>query len=120
MQTVWNYLPGTIVDILDGGLTSPFAPQDDAILVIGTAGQGVCNTPYQVINRSASATEFGFLGTLDRAIEECATYSDNIIAYRMGATQMVLTGVGLETGSSPTPGFNITFLDVASTSATDQ
>jgi hypothetical protein len=37
----------------------------------------------------------------------------------MGATQMVLTGVGLQTGSSPTPGFNITFLDVASTSATD-
>ena len=116
----YNYLPGTIVNIQDGGLTSQFAPQDDAILVIGTAGQGVCGSPYQVIDRSLSALEFGFLGSLERSIEECVTNSDNVVAYRMGAKPMVLSGVGLDTTvDAGTPGFNITFTDATATSATD-
>lgn len=41
----YNYLPGVIVNTLDGGLTASFAPQDDAILVLGTAGEGPVNTP---------------------------------------------------------------------------
>jgi len=73
-----------IVNTLDGGLTASFAPQDDSILVIGTAGQGPINTPYQVTDRALAAQTFGFSGTLERAIEECATYSDNILAFRMG------------------------------------
>lgn len=106
----YNYLPGTVVNILDGGLTSQFAPVDDAILIIGTAGQGVANTPYQVTDRAAAAMEFGFSGSLERSIEECATYSDNIIAFRMGTTALVLSGVGkdLTTGTA-TPGFDIVF-----------
>jgi len=114
----YNYLPGTIVNIVDGGLTSAFAPQDDAILVIGTAGQGVVNTPYQVTDRSVAAGQFGFSGSLERAIEECATYSDNIIAFRMGTTPMVVSGIGLDnTSGHATPGFSITFGDVESDSA---
>ena len=93
MQT-YNYLPGVIVNTIDGGLTSAFAPQDNSILIIGTAGQGPVNTPYQVTDRSLAAQTFGFSGTLERAIEECATNSDNIIAFRMGTSPMVLTGVG--------------------------
>jgi hypothetical protein len=117
---IYNYLPGTIVNIQDGGLTSQFAPQDDAILVIGTAGQGAVNTPYQVTDRSLSALEFGFSGSLERSIEECVTYSDNVIAFRMGATQMVLSGVGADTTvDAVTPGFSITFTDVTATSPTD-
>ena len=42
----FNYLPGTIVNTLDGGLTSAVVPQDDSILVIGTAGSGPAHTPY--------------------------------------------------------------------------
>jgi len=114
----YNYLPGTIVNILDGGLTSQFAPQDDAILVIGTAGQGVSNSPYPVTDRSLAALEFGFSGSLERSIEECVTYSDNVIAYRMGAKPMVLSGVGLDTAVAGS-GFNITFSDVTATSPTD-
>lgn len=115
----YNYLPGTIVNILDGGLTSQFAPTDDAILIIGTAGQGVCNTPYQVTDRSAAASEFGFSGSLERSIEECATYSDNIIAFRMGTTPMVLSGVGKDaTTGTATPGFDINFSDVTADAAT--
>lgn len=92
-----NYLPGVIVNTLDGGLTTAAAPQDDAILVIGTAGQGPVNTPYQVTDRALAAQTFGPAGSLERAIEECATYSDNILAFRIGTTPMQLTGVGLDT-----------------------
>lgn len=113
----YNYLPGVVVNILDGGLISASAPKDDAILVIGTAGQGVSNSPYQVTDRSVAASEFGFLGSLEKAIEECATYSDNIIAFRMGTTPMVLSGVGVNTGGSPTPGFSVQFGTVEATSA---
>jgi hypothetical protein len=90
--------PGGIVNTLDGGLTAAFAPKDDSILVIGTAGQGVVNTPYQVTDRAVAAKEFGFSGSLERAIEECASNSDNILAFRAGTKPMVLAGVGLSNG----------------------
>ena len=89
---IYNYLPGIIVNTLDGGLTATFAPQDNSILIIGTAGQGPVNTPYQVTDRALAASTFGFSGSLERAIEENATNSDNIIAFRMGTSPMVLTG----------------------------
>jgi hypothetical protein len=117
-RPIYN-LPGVIVNTLDGGLTAAFAPQDDSILVIGTAGEGVVNTPYQVTDRALAAQEFGFSGTLERGIEECATNSDNIIAFRCGTKPMVLAGVGLDTTiGAATPGFNINFSDVTSDAGT--
>ena len=87
--------------------------------MIGTAGEGLCNTPYQVTDRALAAQQFGFSGTLERGIEECASNSDNILAFRCGTTPMVLTGVGLDTTvGSPTPGVNITFSDVTSDAGT--
>lgn len=118
-ETAYNYLPGVIVNTLDGGLTARFAPQDDPILVIGTAGKGVINTLYQVTDRAVAAGEFGFSGSLERGIEECATNSDNIQAFRIGATPMKLTGVGLDTTTSAaTPSFDIIFNDVTADAAT--
>lgn len=72
-------------------------------------------------DRALAAQTFGFSGTLERAIEECATYSDNIIAFRMGATPAQLTGVGADTTTgTATPGFSIAFNgDVSATAATD-
>ena len=114
----YNYLPGTIVNIQDGGLTSQFAPKNDAILVIGTAGQGVSNSPYQVTDRALAALEFGVAGSLERSIEEAVSYSDNVIAFRMGGTSMVLKSVGKDnTTGSTTPGFDITFSDITTDSA---
>ena len=114
-----NYLPGVIVNTLDGGLTAAFAPQDDSILVIGTAGKGVVNSPYQVTDRALAALQFGFSGSLERGIEECATNSDNIIAFRCGTKPMVLKGVGLDTTTgTTTPGFDITFSDVTADAPT--
>ena len=65
--------------------------------MIGTDGQGIVNTPYQVTDRALAAQEFGFSGSLERGIEECATNSDNIQAFRCGTKPMVLNGVGLDT-----------------------
>ena len=77
------------------------------------------NTPYQVTDRALAAQEFGFSGTLERGIEECATNSDNIIAFRCGTSPMILAGVGLDTTiGAATPGFNINFSDVTSDAGT--
>ncbi len=104
----YNYLPGVIVNTLDGGLVAPSTPQDDSILIIATAGQGPINTPVQVRDRTVSFNTFGGKGTLSRAVEECATYSDNITVFRFGATAMQLTGVGKDS----TEGTTSTYFDI--------
>lgn len=106
---VYNYLPGVIVNTLDGGLVAPAAPQDDSILILATAGQGPINTPVAVTDRTTSFNTFGAKGTLSRSVEECATYSDNITVLRIGAKSMELQNVGTDTTvGSATPGFSIT------------
>ena len=118
MQT-YNNLPGVIINTLDGGLNSSFQPSDDAVLVLGTSGAGVVNTPYQVTDMGVTSTEFGFNGSLFRGLAEASTYSDNVLAYRIGTTAMTLAGVGLDnTTVGVSPGFSITFSDVTSDAAT--
>jgi hypothetical protein len=98
----YNYLPGVIINTIDGGLVSPAVPQDDSILILGTAGTGPINTPFQVTDRGVSFNTFGAAGSLERSIEECALYSDNITAYRIGASPMVLAGVGAVAAATTT------------------
>jgi hypothetical protein len=87
--------------------------------VIGTAGQGIANTPYQVTDRALAAKQFGFSGSLERGIEECASNSGNIQAFRCGTKPMALKGVGLDTTTgTATAGFNITFSDVTADAGT--
>jgi hypothetical protein len=93
----YNCLPGVIVNTIDGGLVSPAVPQDDSILILGTAGSGPINTPYQVTDRGTAFTTFGPNGSLERSIEECALYSDNITAFRIGAQPMTLAGMDEDT-----------------------
>ena len=107
---VYNYLPGVIVNTLDGGLVAPAAPQDDSILILATAGQGPINTPCRCRTARPRSTPSAAKGTLSRSVEECATYSDNITVLRIGATPMELENVGKDTtAGSATPGFSITF-----------
>jgi len=117
----YNYLRGTIVNTIDGGLVSPAVPSDDSVLILGTAGSGPINTPYQVTDRGVAFNIFGPNGSLERSIEEVATYSDNITAFRIGAQPMILAWVGKDTTTgTSTPGFTITFNgDVSATSGTD-
>lgn len=117
MQT-YNYLPGTIINTVDGGLTASFTPSDDAVLVLGTAGQGPVNTPFQVASMGNAIQTFGVAGSLVRGLSEVSTNSDNVIGYRIGASPLELNGVGADTtvGAS-TPGFNISFGTVTSDAA---
>ena len=115
----FNNLPGIIVNTVDGGLVSAAPPQDHSILIIGTCDQGVINQPYQVTNRATAALQFGLNGNLIRSMEECAANSDNVILFRMGAQPQVLAGIGVETGTTPTPGFSLSFGQATATSATD-
>ena len=118
MQTYTN-LPGVIINELDGGLDTSFSPSNDAVLILGTAGQGVNNTAYQVRSAAAAAAQFGFNGLLFRAAAEASTYSDNVLAYRMGTTPMELHNVGTDTtAGAANPGFNIRFSDVTADAAT--
>lgn len=115
----YNYLPGIQINTVDGGLAATRTPQAHSILIIGTSAQGVINQPYPVTDRAQAALQFGLQGNLIRAMEEAAINSDNIILFRMGASAQQLTGVGVETGASPTPGFNLAFGQVTPTCATD-
>jgi hypothetical protein len=109
MQT-YNYLPGTIINTVDGGLSTVFSPTSDAVLVLGTAGKGVANSPFQVTDLNAASQTFGFTGSLFQACAEVASYSDNVIAYRIGSSPAVLKNVGADTTvGAVTPGFDITF-----------
>lgn len=109
----YNFLPGTIINTVDGGLATSFSPSDDAVLVLGTAGEGVVNTPFQVTDLGVASQTFGFDGSLFRAAAEASTYSDNVIAYRIGTSPMLLKGIGADTtADTGTPGFDITFSDV--------
>jgi hypothetical protein len=116
----YNYLPETIINTIDGGLVSPAVPSDDSVLILGTACFGPINTPYQVTDRGTAFNTFGPNGTLERSIGEVATYSDNITAFRIGTTPMLLADVGADTTTgTATPGFTISFNgDVSSTSST--
>jgi hypothetical protein len=113
----FSYLPGTQITTNDGGLAAAVVPSTALTLVIGTAGDGPANEPYQVISRSTAASIYGLTGSLIRGMEEVAsTGNDNIVLFRMGAVPAQLVGVGVETTVSPTPGFTITFNEVATTS----
>jgi hypothetical protein len=89
-------LPGVQVNTVDGGLVTRRVPRAKSTLVVGTAAKGPAENPVQVIDRAAAALTFGFSGNLIRAMEEVATYSDNVILVRTGTKPMALANVGKE------------------------
>lgn len=68
----------------------------EPLLILGAGSEGLShhrdrrprpiNTPVTVQDRMANFNTFGSLGTLSRSVEESATYSDNVIVLRLGAT----------------------------------
>lgn len=77
-------------------MTAAFAHKDDSILVIGTAGQGIVNTPYQVTDRALAAKQFGFSGSLERGIKS-APPAPTTFRPSVAAPSRWLSGVGLDT-----------------------
>lgn len=88
-------LPGILVNTIDQGLLTRTTPRNKSTIVLGTSATGPTD-PFQVLDRAAVAQEIGFSGNLLQGIEEVASFSDNVIGYRLGTKQMSLTGVGLE------------------------
>ncbi len=105
----FDNLPGVQVVTVDGGLVARRTPRTKSVLIVGSAGQGPADNPYQVIDRAQAAQVFGFDGSLVKAMEEVATYSDNIFLYRMGTRPAKLEKVGYASGGDP--GFTILFGD---------
>ena len=106
-------LPGVQVYTIDGGLASRTVPQDKAVLICGTAGQGPSSDPFQVVDRAAAASTFGLNGSLIKAMEEVAANSDNVILFRIGTQPTFLNGVGgTTTGTGVTIEFGSTDTDV--------
>lgn len=108
---MFNNLPGVIVNTIDGGLAVRRAPQAHSTLIVGTAGKGVADQPYQVVDPAKTALEFGYDGNLIRACEEARAAScDNIILFRMGTKPATLTAVGKDTTEgAATAGFDLSF-----------
>ena len=109
----YQYLPGIQVKTNDGGLYTRRNPVTKSILIFGTAGQGVANEAYQVIDQNLAAQEYGFAGTLIRGMSECAAGdADNMYLFRIGTAPAVLSGVGKTTTGGTGPanlGISITF-----------
>ena len=97
MQT-YNFLPGTIVNTVDGGLAVAFNPADDTILVLGTAAEGPVGNPFQVTSLNVTSQTYDSTGSLYRALAEATSYSDNAIAYRIGTSPLILNNVGKGVG----------------------
>jgi hypothetical protein len=103
-----DFLPGFQVNTIDGKLPGQRNPDAKRVLIFGTAGQGLADQPYQVLDRAVAAKVFGFNGTLVRAMEEVAPYCDNIILFRMGTAPGKVTGIGKDTTAEATAeGFDV-------------
>ena len=119
-MATYNYLPGVLINTIDGGLDAAFSPTAKSTLIVGTSGAGPVNQPTQVTNPASAAATFGLSGNLIQAMEEVLTYSDNVILFRMGTSPQTLAGVGaITTGGSQTLGFTVTFGQNSATANTD-
>ena len=91
----YDYLPGTQVVTVDGGLAQKRVPQSKSTVILGVAGKGAADETYRVVDRSLAAQEFGYEGNLIQAMEEVAQGGcDNIYLFRMGTSPAVLSGIG--------------------------
>jgi hypothetical protein len=100
----FEYLPGIIHELQDGGLQISETSAAPKVLVLGTASKGVASLKKQVVRAQESENEFGKEGTLVRGMYEAlAGGSSNTFLYRLNAKSATLTGVGTDDqSSSPT------------------
>jgi hypothetical protein len=86
----YEYLPGTQVVTVDGGLAAKRVPRSKSTIILGVSGKGPADEAYQVIDRAAAAQTFGYEGNLMQAMEEIAQGGcDNIYLFRMGTSPAV-------------------------------
>lgn len=97
-------LPGIIHELQDGGLQISEASTAPAVLVLGTASQGVSGRKVQVVRAQESESQFEKEGTLVRGMyETLAGGSTNTFLYRLNAKSAILYGLGTDNQvTSPT------------------
>lgn len=90
-------LPGIINELQDGGLQITETTGAPAVVVLGTASQGVSDSPSQVNRVQEFENQFGKAGTLMQGVYEDLTGgSTNTWGMRIGAKSAILYGVGTD------------------------
>jgi len=93
----FEHLPGIIHELQDGGLQISEASSAPAVLVLGTASQGISGRKVQVVRAQESESQFEKEGTLIRGMyETLAGGSKNTFLYRLNAKSAILYGVGTD------------------------
>ena len=93
----FEYLPGIISEIQDGGLQITEENASPAVLILGTAEKGIAGTPYKVRRTQDAEYKFGKAGTLVRGMyETLAGDAGNVYLMRIGAKSAILYGVGTD------------------------
>jgi hypothetical protein len=92
-------LPGTQQHRLDGALVPEAAAIGPRVLVVGTAGKGVSDTPWIMSTTSLAKTEFGSDGTILHGMWEAKKQgAEEFALYRIGSKSAILDHVGDLTG----------------------
>lgn len=94
-------LPGITVGIQDGNLRPETVPAGPAVVVLGTATKGPSKVETRLATAPSALSRFGLSGTLARgAIEVFQGGGDNVIAYRVLATEGKIEHIGDATGAA--------------------
>ena len=110
-------LPGQFPLLQDGNLQFSDVSTSPIIMILGTAEQGVSETPFEVGRPSDAKTTFGTTGTLIRGMFEVQNAGGvNMKLYRMGATSAILSGIGNGGGQ---PGYTIETITKDDSASTD-
>jgi len=93
----FEYLPGIINELQDGGLQISEASSAPAVLVLGTASQGISGRKSQVVRAQESENQFQKEGTLVSGMYEAiAGGSTNTFLMRINTKSAIIYGVGTD------------------------
>ena len=93
----YEYLPGIVSEIQDGGLAIVETNTAPSVLIMGTASKGISEVPVQVTRSQEIEMKFGLGGTLVKNMYECLSGgARNVYVMRIGATSAILYGVGTD------------------------
>ena len=94
MSDKFEYLPGSVSELQDGGLQISESTSAPITLVLGTSESGTSGKMIPVVRAQESEQAFGKSGTLIRGMYEAkAGGSTNTMLYRINTRSAILYGV---------------------------
>lgn len=106
MADKYPNLPGINVDIRDGNLLPPVAPNGPVVAVLGTATKGPSKTLQRTTTGTSAIATFSSSGTLARGMAEAYQGgADTVSGYRVLATKGKVEHIGDITGAA---GYTVT------------